>query len=111
MNLYVSNLNHDTTETDLRTLFSEFGNVVSAKVIKDPATGDSRGFGFVEMADRLTADDAMDNLDGSFLQGNIIVVKPAKQNNTKGGPAAKKPYPPRRYNTAPREYGDDFNKL
>src|SRR5580704_19643666 len=85
MNLFVGNLNPETTITNLRKLFSEFGEVVSAKIIFDNATGMSRGFGFVEMADKFHAFDAIDNLDSIFFEGNIISVKEAKQNNTKGG--------------------------
>jgi cold-inducible RNA-binding protein len=83
MNLFVGNLNPETTAASLRKLFSEFGEIVSFKVIIDNATGMSRGFGFVEMADKFHAYDAIDNLDSIFFEGNIISVKEAKQNNTK----------------------------
>lgn len=79
MNLFVGNLNPDTSDIDLRKIFSEFGEVVAAKIVKDNITGDSRGFGFVEMADKFHSYDAIDNLDGTYLQGNIISVKEAKQ--------------------------------
>ena len=82
MNIFVGNLNPDTVAEGLRTLFSEFGVVLSSKVIIDNATGMSRGFGFVEMADYNASQDAIDNLDYSFFEGNIISVKEAKQNGT-----------------------------
>jgi len=85
MNLFVGNLNQETTAAGLRQLFSQFGEVVSSKVIMDNATGTSRGFGFVEMGDKFHAFDAIDNLDATFFEGNIISVKEAKQNNAKGG--------------------------
>jgi RNA recognition motif-containing protein len=85
MNLFVGNLSPETTANSLRTLFSEFGEVVSSKVIFDNATGMSRGFGFVEMADKFQAQNAVDNLDVSFHEGNIISVKEARQNTTGGG--------------------------
>lgn len=85
MNLFVGNLSPETTGNGLRTLFSEFGEVVSSKVIFDNATGMSRGFGFVEMADKFQAQNAVDNLDVSFFEGNIISVKEARQNTTGGG--------------------------
>jgi RNA recognition motif-containing protein len=86
MNLFIGNLNVETTVSKLRPLFAEFGEVVSAKIIMDNATGLSKGFGFVEMADKFHARDAIDNLDATYLDGNIISVKEAKQNNnSKGG--------------------------
>lgn len=85
MNLFVGNLNPDTTASSLRPLFSEFGEIVTAKVIMDSATGMSRGFGFVEMADKFQAMNAIDNLDCTFFEGNIISVKEAKQSNSSGG--------------------------
>jgi len=85
MNLFVANLHPDTNAEALRVLFSEFGEIVSYKVIFDPTTGASRGFGFVEMADKMKGFDAIDNLDQTFFEGNIISVKEAKQNNQKGG--------------------------
>ena len=87
MNLFVGNLKPETTITDLRTLFSEFGEIVSAKIIYDNATGMSRGFGFVEMADKFQAFDCIDNIDATFFEGNVISVKEAKQNNSKPGNA------------------------
>lgn len=85
MNLFVANLSPETNADGLKTLFSEFGPVVSSKVIYDPSTGASRGFGFVEIEDKFQSYAAIDNLDCSFFEGNIISVKEAKQNNTKGG--------------------------
>lgn len=111
MNLYVSNLNPETSELDLRRIFSEFGEIVSAKVIRDMATGESKGFGFVEMATMTAGHNAIDNLDSTFLQGNVIVVKPAKPNPAKSGGAVRKPYPPRRYNDGGKSGTDDFNRF
>jgi RNA recognition motif-containing protein len=85
MNLFVGNLNPVTNADGLKMLFSEFGDVVSSKVIFDMATGTSRGFGFVEMNDKNQGFDAIDNLDCSYFEGNIISVKEAKQNGTKPG--------------------------
>jgi len=78
MNLFVGNLSPDTTNGDLLKLFNEFGYVLSARVIIDPTTGRSRQFGFVSMADRFEAFDAIDNLDMTYFQGQIISVKEAK---------------------------------
>jgi len=89
MNLFVGNLNPDTTDAQLIKMFSEFGEVLTAKIVKDNITGDSRGFGFVEMADKFHSYDAIDNLDCTFLQGNIISVKEAKA-RTNDKPAPRK---------------------
>jgi RNA recognition motif-containing protein len=80
MNLFVGNLSLETTEDAIRKIFSEFGEIVSAKVLvkEDPATGQPRKFGFVEMADKFQAYDAIDNIDSTFFLGNIITVKEAK---------------------------------
>lgn len=88
MNLYVGNLSPETTEGDLRTIFSEFGEVVSVKILLDPVTGLPRGFGFVEMADKYHGYDCITNLDMTYYQGNIINVresKPKGQENSRGG--------------------------
>ena len=99
MNLFVSNISPDTTEDDLRQLFSEFGELVSVKIVYDMATGLPRGFGFVEMADKMEAFDAIDNIDFTYVKGNIINVKKAISKNDNRG---KKPSggggPKRRFN-------------
>ncbi len=109
MNLFVGNLNPQTTADSLRQLFSEFGEVVSSKIIMDKATGMPRGFGFVEMADKFHSYDAIDNLDATFFEGNVISVKEAKGNTTGGsggGGGNKRPFKPRP-KFPPRR--DDFN--
>jgi RNA recognition motif-containing protein len=80
MNLYISNLSPETTEADLEKAFSEFGAIKSLKIIIDRETGISKGFGFVEMEDKFQAMDAIDFFDMSFLKGNIINVREAKNN-------------------------------
>ena len=100
MNLFVGNLNPVTTAAGLRQLFSEFGEVVSSKILMDNVTGQPRGFGFVEMADKFHSFDAIDNLDATFFEGNVISVKEAKQNNTStntrsGGGSNFRPQKPR----------------
>ena len=85
MNLFVGNLSPETSESSLRKLFEQFGEIVSVKIIIDAATGLPKGFGFVEMADKFHSFDAVDNLDMTFFEGSIISVKEAKQNNKSGG--------------------------
>lgn len=81
MNLFIGNLNPQTTEDSLRELFSEFGEIVSVKVPIDAETGMPRGFGFVEMADRFESFDAIDNIDGTYFEGQVITVKESKPKN------------------------------
>jgi len=95
MNLFVGNLNPDTTDSDLTKIFSEFGEVLTAKIVKDNITGDSRGFGFVEMADKFHSYDAIDNLDCTYFQGNIISVKEAKAKTDRPAPGRKRTFTPR----------------
>lgn len=84
MNLFIGNLNQQTTEDSLRTLFSEFGEILSVKIPIDNETGTPRGFGFVEMNDRFESFDAIDNIDGIYFEGNVITVKESKPKNGGG---------------------------
>lgn len=76
--LFVGSLPWAVNDDSLKTTFSQFGNVVSAKVIVDRETGKSRGFGFVEMGDESEANAAIKALNGSQLAGRNIVVNEAK---------------------------------
>jgi len=78
MNIYVGNLNYSVKEEDLNELFSEYGEVVSVKLIKDRETGRAKGFAFVEMANDDEASKAIENLDGSDLEGRNMKVNQAK---------------------------------
>jgi len=78
MNIYVGNLAHGVTDGELNAVFSEFGEVSSAKVIMDKHSGRSRGYGFVEMPNDSEANEAIKALDDSPLQGRNIRVNPAK---------------------------------
>ena len=64
MNIYISGLNFSTTDADLNDLFSEYGEVSSARIITDRETRRSRGFGFVEMPDDAAGQKAIDELTG-----------------------------------------------
>ena len=87
MNIYVGNLSYQTTEDELRDLFAEFGDVVSAKLIADKFTDQSKGFGFVEMSNNSEAKKAMDELNGRDLSGRSITVNEARprQERPRGG--------------------------
>jgi RNA recognition motif-containing protein len=78
MNIYVGNLSYSLTEDDLRALFAEFGDVTSAKLIMDRYTGQSKGFGFVEMSDDAAAQKAIDELNGRDVSGRSLTVNKAR---------------------------------
>ncbi|MEJ7736152.1 MAG: RNA-binding protein [Chitinophagaceae bacterium] len=78
MNIYVSNLSFNVIDEDLKEFFTEYGEVVSAKIIMDKATGKSRGFGFVEMPDDKQAMTAIQELNGGIVEGRTISVTEAK---------------------------------
>ena len=83
MNIYISNLSFQITDEDLRDLFAEYGEVSSAKVITDKFTGDSRGFGFVEMPQDEAANKAIAELDKSKWDGRNINVSVARPKEDK----------------------------
>jgi len=72
MNIYVGNLSYDTRDSDLENAFAAFGRVDSAHVIMDKYTKQSRGFGFVEMGNNDEAQRAINELNGTQLQGRTI---------------------------------------
>ena len=77
-NIYVGNLSFQTSEQELETAFSAYGQVERAQVVKDRDTGKSRGFGFVEMADDAAADKAIESLNGAQLDGRSLTVNEAR---------------------------------
>jgi len=77
MNIFVGNLAFKVSEEELKSLFAQFGEVKSAKVIKDKFTGESRGFGFIEMASASEAEQAISNLNGMDLEGRKLRVNEA----------------------------------
>jgi RNA recognition motif-containing protein len=81
MNIYVGRLNHAITSFHLELLFGHFGEVERVNMIRDRETGESRMFGFVEMKDRMAAQEAISKLDGARLEGAQLVVKPARERN------------------------------
>ena len=82
--LYVGNLPYNMTEEELNVLFSEAGNVVSAKIITDRQTGQPRGFGFVEMETKLEGQKAISMLNGREVDGRPLAVNEARPQQ-KGG--------------------------
>lgn len=76
--LFVGNLPWSVTDDELEKMFSEIGDVESARVITDRMTGRSRGFGFVDMGSEEEAKKAMSELDGKEVEGRAIVVNEAR---------------------------------
>jgi RNA recognition motif-containing protein len=86
MNIYVGNLSNDVTEDDLRQAFEAFGQVSNVNIIKDKFSGESRGFGFIEMPAKAEADAAIEGLNGQEIKGRAVNVNEAR-------PRAEQPKP------------------
>ena len=79
MNIYVGNLSYGATEEDLRAAFSQYGEVQKVTIIKDKLSGESRGFGFVEMASNEEGQAAIDGLNGADVKGRALKVNEARE--------------------------------
>jgi RNA recognition motif-containing protein len=84
MNIYVGNLSYHATEETIRQAFESFGQVTSARIIKDKYTGQSKGFGFVEMVEQSQAQVAIKSLNGKELLGKQINVNEAHPRTDQG---------------------------
>lgn len=102
MNIFVGNLAFKVSEEELKSLFAQFGEVKSAKVIKDKFTGESRGFGFIEMASASEAEQAISNLNGMDLEGRKLRVNEAN-------PREERPRSPRPGGSSSRGEGRGGN--
>jgi RNA recognition motif-containing protein len=78
LNIYVGNLPFSTTVEELKEIFTEYGNVISAKIIMDRETGKPRGFGFVEMSEN-AGRKAITELEGAELDGKVLTVNEARE--------------------------------
>ncbi|MHC4623559.1 MAG: RNA recognition motif domain-containing protein [Planctomycetota bacterium] len=85
MNIYVGNLPHKATEDDLRQAFEEFGQVTEVRLIMDKFSGESKGFGFVEMPSKDEAEKAMEEMNGKDLMGRALNVNEARPRTDRGG--------------------------
>lgn len=85
MKLYVGNLSFDTSESNLREMFEEHGQVTSAALVMDRDTGRPRGFGFVEFADAASANAAITALNGQNVDGRDLTVNEAKAREPRSG--------------------------
>ena len=81
MNIYVGNLPYNVTEDELRNMFAAYGDVSSANIITDKYSGESKGFGFVEMPRQSDAEEAIKALNGSSVKGRSIKVNQARPRN------------------------------
>ncbi len=91
MNIFVGNLAKEVTDEDLQSLFSEYGTVRSVKIIKDMFSGESRGFGFIEMPAQAEAQKAMTELNTRELKGKKISVNEARERNERRGGGGGRP--------------------
>ena len=83
--LFVGGLNWKTSDDGLRSAFERFGEITEAKVITDRETGRSRGFGFVTFVENEAADTAINDMNGTQLEGRTIQVNEAQQRSSRGG--------------------------
>ena len=85
MKLYVGNLAHEATEDDLREAFAALGEVKDVNIVQDKQTGDSRGFGFVEMPSQEEARAAIEAMDGKAFMERELKVQESKPKPSRGG--------------------------
>jgi RNA recognition motif-containing protein len=85
MRIFVGNLSRDVNDQDLQEAFESFGSVDSATVVKDKFTGESRGFGFVEMPAGAEAQAAISGMNGKDLKGRAVNVNEARPREDRGG--------------------------
>lgn len=79
MKLFVAGLPNDFDDTDIKEMFELYGEIASAKLVVDRATGKSKGFGFVDMPNKTEAMETIEALDGASIKGKKIVVKQAEE--------------------------------
>jgi len=91
MNIYVGNLSTDTSEDDLRQAFAAFGEVATVRIVRDGATGESRGFGFVEMPTEEQAKAAIQEMNGKEFKGNPLTVEQGRTRTVSGGGGGRPP--------------------
>jgi len=92
MNIFIAGLNYSISDSELSELFAQYGEVTSARVIKDRQSGRSKGYGFVEMSDDAAAQKAIEELNGSEVKGRSLVVSVAREKTDEPRHSA-----PRRY--------------
>jgi len=102
MNIYIGNFSYDITGDDLQEVFEAFGNVASVKIIRDKFTGDSRGFGFVEMPDTRQAQAAIQGI--TEIKGKRITINEAKPQVQHGSGGGRRGPRDKNFNRRERRY-------
>jgi RNA recognition motif-containing protein len=96
MNIYIGNLADDVSQEELEKSFEAFGKTNSVSIVKDKVSGESRGFGFVEMSSKNEGEAAIDGLNGKNLKGQSLKVNEAKPKSDNrrggGGNGGRRPY-------------------
>jgi RNA recognition motif-containing protein len=92
MNIYVGNIPHQMNEGDLRDAFTQYGSVISAKLVMDHMTGRSRGFAFVEMSSDEEARTAISQMNGSEYGGRTLTVNEARPREERPRRDNNRPY-------------------
>jgi len=105
MNIYIGNLAPDTTEDEVKEAFAAFGDVASVKIIRDGATGESRGFGFVEMPNEEQAKAAITGMNEKELKGNQLHVELGRSKPAAPGMGGGGGRRPGGYSSGPRGGG------
>ena len=85
MNIYVGNLPHKATEDEVRQAFAEFGEVTEVRLVVDKFSGESRGFGFVEMPSKAEAEKAIEEMNGKDFMERVLNVNEARPKVERGG--------------------------
>jgi RNA recognition motif-containing protein len=85
MNIYVGNLESKVTDEELRQAFEGFGQITEARIIMDKFSGESRGFGFIEMPSKEEAEKAIEEMNGKDLKGRALTVNEARPKVDRGG--------------------------
>lgn len=101
INIYVSNVARNVSEDQLRSLFSQYGEVTSVKIIKDKFTGEVRGFAFVEMSNTDEGKAAINGVNGQELEGQNLRVNEARPREDRAGGGNDRG-PRRPFNRSPR---------
>lgn len=92
-NIFVGNLSYQVSESELRSAFERFGQVLKVNTIIDRETGRARGFAFIEMANAEEADRAISEMSGKPLDGRNLTVNEARPKGEKGSPRADRVQP------------------